>query len=260
MTDADLTDISVRWIPTVFYIGNYSRALVALQYNRYLTNTLMLTVSATIGHVFSCSLAGYALAKYRFVGNTVFFFLVIISMIVPIQLIIIPTYLQFFRLGLIGGYLPILLPAFLGNGLKSGLYIFIFRQYFLGVPREFIEASRIDGCGFIRTFYKIVFPNAKMPVLVTSVLSIIWHWNDYFEPTFYIRSTRWHLLSQRLPSIYTIFRAYDEQCPITLQPLRVFNEGVFMASTFLVVLPLILLYLILQKGFVEGIERTGHVE
>ena len=186
--------------------------------------------------------------------------MVILSMIVPIQLTIIPTYLQFFRLGLIGGYLPILLPAFLGNGLKSGLYIFIFRQYFISVPKEFIEASRIDGCGFISTFYRIVFPNAKAPILVTCVLSIIWHWNDYFEPTFYIRSTRWHLLSQRLPSIYTIFRAVDELCPITYQPLRIFNEGVFMAATFLVVMPLIILYLILQKGFVEGIERTGHVE
>jgi len=260
MTDANLSDVSIKWVPTSLYLENFRRAFRALSYNRHLINSLIMIFFCTAGHVFSDSLAGYALAKYQFRGAKLFFVIVVLSMVVPMQIIIIPTYLQFYRLGFTGTYLPMIIPAFLGYGLKGGMFIFLYRQYFLGIPKEYIEASRIDGCGFLSSFYRIVFPTATTPTLVTCVLSIIWHWNDYFEATFYVRSQKWQVLTQRLPMIYNEFKSINVPDPVTKMPLRIYNEAVFMAATFLVILPILILYLILQKSFIEGIERTGHVE
>lgn len=259
-TDADLVDTTIKWVPTALCFENYVRAFKALDYPKHLLNSAFLTTLCTIGHIFSCSLAGYSLAKFKYYGKNLFFILVMLSIITPVQVIILPLYLRYGSLNMLGTYLPLIVPSFFGYGLSGALFIFIYRQYFLGMPKEFIEAAKIDGCGFISTFYKVIFPISKSPTLVTLVLSMIWHWNDYFEPTFYIRRTNLHLLSQKLPNIYHIFKASGKTDPITNLPIKVYNEAVFMAATFLVVLPLLVAYLVLQRQFVEGIERTGHVE
>ncbi|HOJ11423.1 MAG TPA: carbohydrate ABC transporter permease [Clostridiales bacterium] len=259
-TDADLVDTTVKWIPTTICIENYVRAFRALDYVKHLKNSVLVTGLCTAGHVFSCSLAGYSLAKYRYYGRNLFFTFVILSIITPIQVILLPLYLRYGKLNMLGTYLPLILPTFFGYGLSGALFIFIYRQYFLGIPQEFIEAAKIDGCGFISTFYRVVFPTSKSPTLVTTVLSLIWHWNDYFEPTFYIRRSHLHLLSQKLPNIYHLFQQAGKFDPVTQLQIKVYNEAVFMAAIFLVVLPLLVIYIVLQRQFVEGIERTGHVE
>jgi multiple sugar transport system permease protein len=259
-TDADLIDATVKWVPTALCWDNYVRAFNALGYVRHLFNSIFLTSVCTIGHIFSCSLAGYSLAKYKYYGKNLFFTLVLICIITPVQVIILPLYLRYGSLNMLGTYLPLVIPTFFGYGLSGALFIFIYRQYFLGMPKEFIEAASIDGCNFIGTFYRVIMPTSKSPTLVTLVLSMIWHWNDYFEPTFYLRRPYLHLLSQKLPNIYHIFKATGKIDPITNLPIRIYNEAIFMAATFLVVLPLLIAYLILQRNFVEGIERTGHVE
>ena len=178
----DLMDISVKWVINEFYFENFKEAAKVLNYFPRLLTTVISVALCTAGHVLSCSFIGYGFARYNFKGKNFFFTLLLLSMIVPTQTIIVPLYILYSKLGMIPGHLAIILPTWLGFGLKGAIFVFIFRQFFLSLPPALEEASAIDGCGAIRTFFHIALPVAKPTVIVCSVLSAVWHWNDMFEP------------------------------------------------------------------------------
>lgn len=136
--------------------------------------------------------------------------------------------------------------------------MFIFRQFFLGLPAELEEAARIDGCGAFGTYVRIILPTSRTAILVVSVLSIVWHWNDYFEPSLYLRDQSDFLLPQMLPNIYdNMVKASTDVTMMESQ--HMYTLGVAMAATTLVILPIFIMYMFLQRRFMEGIERTGIV-
>lgn len=260
MTDDDLINITVKWLPSELTWSNYSVAFKKLQFGTYVWNSVKVAVAATIGHVFSCAMTGYAFARYQFRFKGLLFGFVILSMIVPVQTIIIPSYMQYSNWGWVNSelYLPLLVPTFFGFGLSGGFFIFLFRQFFLGLPYEMEEAARVDGCGPIRTYLRIMLPMSQSSLLVCSVLSLVWHWNDYFEPGVYVTDVWLKMLPNRLPSLYAELNK-EQHTMIQVNEIEgiMFNEAMLMAATFLCIIPILILYLILQRRFMEGVERSG---
>lgn len=258
MTDDDLINITVKWLPSSMTWSNYSIAYRKLQFGTYFWNSTLVAVLGTAGHAFSCAMTGYAFARYKFRFKGPLFAMVILTMLVPVQTIIFPRYMQFSNWGWLNSYLPLVVPTFLGFGLNGGFFIFLFRQFFAGLPYEMEEAARVDGCGPIRTYTHIMLPMSQSSLLVCAVLSLVWHWNDYFEPGIYITDVWLKMLPNRLPSLYAEL-SKENHTMIAKNDIEglVFNEAMLMAATFLCIVPILILYLILQRRFMEGVGRSG---
>lgn len=257
-TESDLINSTVTWIPTSLHWQNFVTAFKQLDYIDFFKNSAIVTILATVGHVISCSFIGYGFARYKFVGKGVLFGGVILSMLVPVQVIIFPLYMTYAGWGWIDTYLPLVVPAFLGFGLRGGFYIFLFRQFMMSLPHEMEEAAKIDGCGPLKTFIKIIMPMSRSSVLVCAVLSIVWHWNDYFEPRIYLTKYNLAMLPSKLEPLYdALNRIAGEGDDVADATTTIVNQAQCMAATFLVILPLLIAYTFVQKQFMEGVERSG---
>lgn len=253
----DIVDVTVKWIPRSLYFDNYLKAINLIDYFPTLLRTVFVTVLATTGHIVSCSMIAYGFARFKFPFKNILFNLVILTIIIPVQVLIISLVILYSKIGWLNTYIPIILPTFLGFGLRGGLFIFIFRQFFMGLPYELEEAARIDGCNTFKTFWTIILPVSKSVLLVSTILSFVWHWNDYFEPSMYIMRAKMQLLPSKLPGLYAILsKAVDKDAAASVILSR---EGIIMAATFLVILPIMILYLLLQKKFMKSVERSGLV-
>lgn len=263
MSDSDLNSASVNWLPTEIKFENYAIAVDLMNMATYTKNSAIVTVIATFGHIIACSFIGYGFARYNFPLKKFLFLLVVLAFIVPTQTIITPLYLTYSRMHWLDTYLPLLVPTFLGFGLRGALYIFLFRQFFLTVPKSLEEAARIDGCGFMMTYWRIVFPLAKATVVVAMVLSVVWHWNDTYESGIYISTSKLAFLPPRLRAIVAAATANpaDQQEMMRNLGLEdgedVLNNAVVMAGATIISAPIILFFAFAQRMFMQGIERSG---
>lgn len=262
-SNSDLNNFAVQWIPTELKFENFAIAADLLKINRYAKNSFIVTVLASLGHLLSCSFIGYGFARFNFPGKKFLFACVILAFIVPIQTIIIPLYLTYSRLSWLDSYLPLIVPTFFGFGLKGALYIFIFRQFYLTLPRDLESAAKIDGAGFLRTYWKIVFPLAQSTLIVVLVLSVVWHWNDFYEPAIYISKSQLGFLPPRIKSIVAVVNAPPESLFEMLANLGLkdgedtLNNAVIMAGTTIISAPVLIFFAFAQRKFMQGIERTG---
>lgn len=245
-----LLDMLAKWIPRYLHWENYSLAVQGIHFFRSLANSIILTSVTTVGHILSASLVAYGFSRYKFFGRNVLFALVIFSVLVPAQSIIVPLFIQYNRLGWINTYLPLAVPTYFGMGLRGGIFIFIFRQFFLGVPYELEEAARIDGLSEFGIYWRIVMRISTPAVLVAGILSMVWHWNDFYEPSMYLSSQSSFTLPMMLPVLTYNLESFMAVADSV-------NRGVIMAGTFLSILPVLTVYLILQRRFVASISRTG---
>ena len=213
--------------------------------------------------VLTFSFIGYGFARYNFPFKKVLFGCVLLSFIVPTQTIIIPLYLTYSNLGWLDTYIPLIVPAFFGFGLRGALYVFLFRQFYLTVPKSLEEAARIDGCGFLMTYWRIVFPLAKATLVVALVLSVVWHWNDFYESGLYISSASKGFLPPRLSLIISAASALPEKQAEMLRALGLddgedtLNNAVVMAGAMIISAPVLVFFAFAQRQFMQGIERTG---
>ena len=247
--DVDLRDINRNWVLTGFNFQNYATALEVLDYGKTLLNTLIVVLLSTLGHALSCSLAGYGLARFKFVGSGVIFAMVILSIIIPNVLLSMPLYIQFTKWKWMGTMLPIIVPGFFGFGLRGGLFIFIFRQFFKGLPRSYEESAKLEGCSHLKIFFQIMLPVGKTSVLVCATLSTIWHWNDFIEPQAFLSSAN-YVLSQKLGSMADYLYWSVSATGESMSPVQ-------LAACVLVILPLLVIFFLLQKKFIEGMEFSG---
>lgn len=247
--DYEVIDATKQWIITDINWNNYVQAFEGLDYFHSLGNTLIVTLGSTLGHILSCSLAGYGFARFKFKGSNLFFVLAMLSLMIPPSLMIVPLYIQFSTFQMMKTYLPIILPSFLGFGLKGGLYIFLFRQFFKSLPVSYEEAAKIEGCSMFRVFVRIMLPIARTTILVVFILSMVWHWNDYFEPSTYLSGNQ-QILTQKISAVMSAN-------PTVTSALGADINMVALAACVLVILPLLIIYFIFQKQFMEGVEFTG---
>jgi len=258
-SESDLRNLSVVWIPTQLHWKNYVTAAAYLDIPVHLKNSLMITIFSTIGHILSASFIAYGLARFKFRGRTLMFCIVIFSIIVPPQLVLLPQYMMYSSMGMINTYFPIVLPTFFGYGLRGGLYIFLFRQAYLGMPTEIEDAAQVDGYGYLSIYWRIALPMMRPSIVVSCLVSIVWHWNDYFEPSVYL------LQIHRLPlpsMLVTVFNGTRDVMDAILNDKldMLVTDGVVMAAIVICILPVLLVFTFIQRGFVEGVERSGLVE
>jgi len=205
-----------------------------------LWNSLYYSGLVTIGTVLSSALVGYGLALFRFPGRNALFSITIATLIIPPVVTFIPVYVMFQKMGLLGTYAPLILPAFVGNA----FWIFMMRQFFLGVPRELLDAGRMDGANEFRIFWQIMLPLVQPALIVVAVFTLLATWNDFFGPLIYLSDPDKYPLSLGLYS----FRAQ-----------RSTEWALLMAASVLVTLPVIALFAFGQRYFMTGIKTTGLV-
>jgi len=254
----DLIDPTVKWFPREISWENLHKAWEGLKYPKAFMNTLVIALSCSAIQVLVCSMMGYTLAKGEFPGKGLLTFLVILTFLVPPQIIIIPLYVIYSKLGLLDTPFAFILPALFGQGVRSALFILIFRQFFKSQPSSLEEAARMDGASSFRLFFRIMLPLASSACLVVFLFSFIWYWNLYYEPSMFLTKDNIPLSIslERLEAVLQGSLGINQQIyrkdPIT--------EGTKMAAAFLIIFPPIVLYIFVQRWFVEGIERTGMVE
>ena len=261
---SDITNNTVKWFPRDPTFSNYALAWQALEVFKTGWNSLLVTAISTVGHVISCSLVAYGFARFKFPLKNVFFGIVILSILVPAQTIIIPSYITWSNAGLETSFLPMILPTFFGFGLRGGIFIFLFRQFFLRIPKSLEEAAMIDGCGRFKTFVKVVFPSTGATLIVCILLSIVWHFNDAYEPSIYIKSADMYLLPQMLEMLQSMMAQMqndmtggDTMNQISNEVQVMYHRGVVMAATTVCLSPLFIVYVALQRKFIAGVERSG---
>lgn len=248
-TVEDLLDNSIRWVPVHLFVENYQTAFKLLDYISSLLTTLLLSMVAVFGQVIFGGFAGYALSREDLPCRKWIMGLVILVLVIPNQAMVLPNYIYFYKLRLQESIWPLILPELLGNGLYGALFIFVFRQVFTDIPKALEDAAAIDGAGFMKTFRLIVAPLAQNAYLTVGLFSFVLHWNEYIRPHSYL-SVRGGIKTLSLALSY--FFLYD---PNTGLPIT--NEAVKGAGVILVMAPVVLIYSLVQKYFIKGIQFTG---
>jgi multiple sugar transport system permease protein len=277
MEERDLYDATVISIPRNFSTDNYKIALNLMHYwPTLIQSTIIIIISAAL-QVASCTLAAYGFARYKFPGRNILFMCVFLIIIVPPQTILSSLYLnfQFFdifgifkmisgrNINLLGTLTGYMLLSATAMGLKSGLYIFLLRQYFRGVPKELEEAAYVDGCGRLYTFGRIMLPDA-LPMLTSCFLfSFVWQWTDSIFTSLFLRG--YQMMPLALSRLTESFFRYWASINaiggggggIMAQPPIAYVQAVVATGMLVFLLPLILLYLVAQRTFVESLSQTG---
>lgn len=250
----DLLNPMVQWVPTTLYLGNYEKALRVLDYSNTLVSSILVSVLPSLITAAVCSLVGYGLARYRFAGKNIIFALILATFIIPAQNTVIPQMLMYKNLGLLGNILSLILPALFGQGYRSAIFILIFYQTFLSFPKVLEEAARLDGASDLRIFFQVALPAAAPAFIISIIFSTVWYWNETYLTSIFLEGG-----IQTLPMQLGKFtQAYENLYPPGM--VNIFdrlNEAVKLAGTFLNILPLLVMYFLLQKWFVESVDRSG---
>lgn len=250
---AENYDPSVIWLPRQPTMQNFQEAIQVMNLKKAVPNTLIYALINTILQTTIGMVVAYGFARFRFRMNRLFFGLVLLTVIVPPQTISTSLFAIFNSMGLIGSFWTGWLPSILGLGFRSGLYIFIFRQYFQGMPRELEEAAAIDGCGPYTTFLRIMAPNSKNITITVFLFSMVWNVNDFFTPGTYMANKE--IISTSLANFQSNL-ARLANIGYSVSDPRVITTRV-QAACLIVVVPLILTYIFLQKYFTNSIENSG---
>ena len=225
-------------IPNPITLKPFTDALTKMNYALAFRNTLIYAVPAVIGTVVSCSLVAYGFALIQWRGRNAVFLIVLATMMLPSQVTLIPLYVIYAKLGWINTYLPLLVPTFLG----SPFFIFLLRQFFLGMPKELIDAARLDGASELRILATIVAPLSAPALITVGILTFIDKWNDFYGPLIFLQKPELHPLSLAVQVFQT---QHGTDWPV------------LMAASVLVAAPLVVLYFVAQRNFIEGITLTG---
>jgi len=254
MNIMDLYDPTVSWLPRRWAWENYSQAYAALAFWPAFKRSILVAGGAAILQTLSCAIVGYGFARFKFPGRDRLFLLVLFAMIVPPHALIIQNFILFSKppFQWLETYYPFLVPSAFGMGLRGALFIFIYRQFFKGLPWELEDAAMIDGAGPFRIFFRVMLPLAQPVILVVFLFSLVWHWNDTLEPSLYLSRPEQFFLPQRLSIVESALESF--------QLRGMWGTGTIMAATLLVILPLIILYAFTQRYFVTSIERTGLID
>ena len=267
MAERDLYDITVCYVPKHFTWENYQVVWKHMGFPGTFFNSLWLSLLTGVLQIISCTLVGYGFARFNFPFKKLLFGMVLVMLVVPPQTIMVPMFLRFRffdifgviklisgnTINLIDTFWPFVLTSLTGTGLRNGLYIYMMRQFFRGAPKELEESAYVDGAGPYKTFYYIMLPIA-IPMMVTIFLfSFVWQWTDTFYTTLFLE--RMATLPTVLSSLAVSIN-YQEFGPMaTMSPA--YASMLNNTGSVLVILPLIIIYLIAQRYFVESIERSG---
>ena len=229
-----------EWIPKPFTWANYPDALGYFPFFRYLGNTLYYGFSTVIGVVISSSLVAYGFARLKWAGRGIMFMIMISTLMLPFQVLMIPLFILFRHLGWTDTYKPLIIPTFFGSSVFS---TFLLRQFFLTIPETLSEAARIDGAGEFTIYRRIVLPLAKPALATVALFQFLYAWNDFLGPLIYLNSQHLYPISLGLDSF--------------LSSYGLTQWGYLMAAATVATLPMVVLFFLAQKTFIQGITMTG---
>lgn len=230
-TPPTLWPTSPRW-------QNYAEALTSLPFGRFAINTLIIALSTIVGHLLSCSIVAYGFARLNGPGKGFFFVLMLSTLMLPYPVTMVPLFIIFSKLGLINSFIPLILPAFFGNA----FYIFLLRQSFKQIPVDLEDAARLDGAGTLQVLLKVILPLSRPALATVAIFTFQAAWNDFLGPLIFLHDQSLYTLQLGL----SLFRgAYNVQW------------AYLMAASLVVTLPVIAIFFIAQKSFIEGVGFTG---
>ncbi len=257
----DVMEPSVVWIPRHFTLGNYPMAAWLLDYGRSLTTSLTLSLLCAVLQCFTCSVTGYGFARFQFKGKNALLLGALATLLVPMQTTMMPLYNNFVqfsnftKIPTIDTPIPLAVSALFGVGLKAGLFIFLFYQFYRNMPVELEDAAYIDGCGPIKTYFNIIIPNAGSMFLVVFVLSLVWYWNDSYATVLYYPSN--NPLSLALANMANRILSSvkpDGTNYTTAETMAYLKTGALMC-----VAPILIIYAFLQRRFTRSVINSGIV-
>lgn len=266
-TTADVYDLTVVWIPKNFSVQSFSLLYREFGIVEPLFNTFWISLLSSVAQVFVVSFTAYGFARFRFFGRNILFMLLVFSIVVPPQMISMPTYLMFSKFDLFGIITaitgstisllgkPLVFPflALIGQGIRSSLFILILRQYYKGFPSAIEEAALIDGCGYFRCYHSIMLPSARTQLFIVFLFSVVWYWNDYYFASIYLGGAS--TFSVKLSNIRPMLElALNHQSSNSYQ-IAIYEQ----AGCLVLIVPLMVMFIFTQKYFVYGLERTGLV-
>lgn len=235
---SEIFHLPLVWWPSVLQWSNYSAVFSTFPFVRYFLNSLTIAVPVTIGTTISSSLCAYSLARLRWRGRTACFYLVLATLLIPNWVTLVPLYSLYNQLGWVNTYAPLIVPAFFGDAFS----IFLLRQFFLRQPQELIDAARVDGASHARIFVQLILPLSRPVLVVVALFSFVAAWTDFFNPLVYLSN----------PNLYTLqiglFNFFSQ---------HFVNWGGFMGASLMVMLPMVILFLVAQRAFIQGITFTG---
>ena len=287
----DLNNKLVNWIPENFSLFNVKISIILLNYWKALWNNVKVSTISTVCQLFATSLAGYALSRLKFKGSNIIFWLLMLTLIVPPQAVSLSRtfYLGSFDIFAFGNHpglfeellghtlklkgtgktIVFYITSLTGQGIRAALFIFLFRQFFRGIPVEFEESAQIDGAGVVRTFISVMLPNARGVITTVALFAFVWQWNDvYYTSMYEVSGDTYPMLTAKLvtmservaalilqPQYVNIVKTIGEG--ITKNAL--FTETLLNTAALLIMTPLLIAYLFVQRLFIEGVERSGIV-
>lgn len=252
-------------LPQFPTLERYALAIERMNYFPTMLRDLLYTLTLTALQLLVCSMVGYGFARFDFPLKKLLFGCVVVMIVIPTHTIMLPLYMTFKSFdpfgivsaikgtpGIMGTVVPMYIMTLLGCGVRSGLYIYIFNQFFRGLPKEIEEAALVDGCGVWYTYFRIMLINAMPAVITVAVFSIVWQFNDTFYAKLFLISED-VVISKKISSLQAVIANVDKILDTTIQELYL------DAGIVLIILPILIIYLVLQKYFIEGVERSGIV-
>ena len=256
MTLEDLNDVQRNWIPSKFYYQNYNVAIQLLKYLPAIKDSLIISVIPSLISVVSSSLVGYGLGVYNFKGRKLILVLLLITFVVPTILTSLPTYVIYQKFGLLNSLSAFIVPAIFGFGIRQSLFILIFFQFFRILPRELFESAEIDGASQFRIFLTIAIPLTLTAFLICFLYSFVWYFNETTLVTMYFPG-KYVPLSKSISSLENKIADLSSKGAGTGEGAEIYNKGTLFSGILLSIMPLIVVYAVCQKWFVEGVDKSG---
>ena len=227
------------WIPDPVQWDNYGEALSSLPFHVYTLNTMKITIPVLLGTLVTASMCGYGFARLRFPGRDTFFLFFLSVLMLPAIVTMIPVFVMFTHLGWVDTLKPLIIPPMLGGGPFN---VFLFRQFFRTIPEELSDAARMDGCGEFRIYWRIVLPLSRPVMATVAIFTFLANWNDFIGPLLYLHSDSKKTIALGLSTFLGLYST---------------NWELLMAAATVVTVPALLLFLLAQRYFVEGVVLTG---
>jgi multiple sugar transport system permease protein len=236
--EGEIRRVPPTWLPEAPTLDNFRELFDRLDFVQFFTNSVVVAIAVTLGNLVFCSMLGYALAKFEFAGRKALFWLVLGTLMIPGMVTLVPLFVLVANMGMINTYLGLILPF-----LAAPFGVFLMRQFFLAMPDELIDAARVDGAGEFRIFYKIVMPLAKPALAVLAILTFLGSWNSFLWPLVVATTED----KYTLPVALALYSTGQNQT----------DYGLLLAGAVVVVVPILVLFLILQRYIVQGVSMTG---
>lgn len=230
-----------QWIPKPMLWNNFAEAWKAQPFSRYLGNTLFIVALGIVAEITSETIVAYGFARFKFKGRDLIFFILLSTMMLPSHITLIPTFIIWQKLGLVGSFDPLVLRAWTAWG---PFYIFLLRQFFMGIPMELDEAAEIDGASPIQTFFYVLLPQVKPALLAVGIFAFKGYWNEFLGPLIYLTNMNKYTMNLGM----YFFMGGINEAP---------KWNYLMAMAIIIAVPIIILFFIAQRYFIEGITYTG---